>query len=553
MAISTDTPSGYVNNLTPGQEAKLQDMWKLLFTAVASVISAVYEVPVPDASPSRLFSVLDSLDEPTVDAVLAALKRGEEKPASANGTQESNKDDKDTGTTENIEEKSLEKLETLIAQGAEKTVMSEMASRNVSTEHFSELFAQLRKMGVPEGEIKSMQRILSQMSPMDMTFSILKMVRQEHPDSVLLRFLRARKWDLGKAFAMMASNIRWRKEMDVDDDIIPNGELDALVQSRDNPGSVEGKTGKEFLAQMRMGKSYTRGTDRLGRPINVVRVRLHRPGEQSEKTLERYIVHVIESNRIMVKPPVETAVCSAPVGWDLTDSKTGCDLRHDGFCPVKHGMFIVLVTGTANFVGICASQIHYSVLRSKLPRVAGCSADPQRPVDFLRFVLFNLLLVPANQATGIWKIIHPWMDPVVASKIHFTRSVTDMEEFVSRDQIPKELGGDNDFDYEYIEPDPEENAIMKDAEARDALMRERTMLGLRLLATTAAWISASANSKGKDDGERVSALKARRDGIIRDFESNYWKLDPYVRARALIDRLGDAPKSNGDSATVESK
>jgi hypothetical protein len=60
---------------------------------------------------------------------------------------------------------------------------------------------------------------------------------------------------------------------------------------------------------MRMGKSYVHGVDKAGRPICVARVRLHRPGAQSEEALERYIVHVIESVRLMLVPPVETAVC----------------------------------------------------------------------------------------------------------------------------------------------------------------------------------------------------------------------------------------------------
>ena len=36
----------------------------------------------------------------------------------------------------------------------------------------------------------------------------------------------------------------------------------------------------------------------------------HKPGAQTEETLERYIVHVIESTRLIVVPPVETGVSS---------------------------------------------------------------------------------------------------------------------------------------------------------------------------------------------------------------------------------------------------
>lgn len=130
------------------------------------------------------------------------------------------------------------------------------------------------------------------------------------------------------------------------------------------------------------------------------------------------------------------------------------------------------------------------------------------------------------------------MDPVVASKVHFTRSVSDLDKFVSRDQIPKELAGDENWEYKYVEPENNENAVMQDTSARDCLMFERLMTGLRILAATGAWISATTFSKGKEDKAAVEELKSRRQAIIEDFRLNYWKLDPYVRARALIDRTG---------------
>lgn len=36
------------------------------------------------------------------------------------------------------------------------------------------------------------------------------MVHGDSPDNLLLRFLRARKWDVGKALAMMARTFHWR-------------------------------------------------------------------------------------------------------------------------------------------------------------------------------------------------------------------------------------------------------------------------------------------------------------------------------------------------------
>lgn len=139
---------------------------------------------------------------------------------------------------------------------------------------------------------------------------------------------------------------------------------------------------------------------------------------------------------------------------------------------------------------------------------------------------------------GIWKLIHGWMDPVVASKVHFTRSVSDLDKYISRDQIPQELAGDEDWKYTYIEPSADENAAMKDTATRDSLMYERMMIGLRVLAATAAWVSATTFCEGTEDKAKVEELRMRRNAVIEEFKSNYWKLDPYIRARAITDREG---------------
>lgn len=139
---------------------------------------------------------------------------------------------------------------------------------------------------------------------------------------------------------------------------------------------------------------------------------------------------------------------------------------------------------------------------------------------------------------GIWRLIQGWMDPVVASKVQFTRSVADLDKFIPRKQIPKELKGDEDWSYKYIEPVENENAVMLDTATRDSIMYDRMMIGIRMLAATAAWISATTSSERKEEIAKVDELKSRRNEVIEEFRSNYWKLDPYIRARALIDRDG---------------
>jgi hypothetical protein len=312
MTITPDTSTGYVHNLTRSQEAKLRELWILLFNSAASVLSAVYEVPLPEGSPNKLFEILDRVNEPTVEAILNALKEEDKngKASDSNGiASQANGEENGLHNGALKEQESLDKVEALMNEDAQKNIMSEIATKKVTPQHFAALFAQLRKMGVQESEIKSMEKILSKMTPEEMCFSILKMIKQEHPDSLLLRFLRARKWDVGKGFTMMVTNILWRREMEVDDDILSKGELYALEQSRDEKLTAkQKKEGRDFIEQLKTGKSFLHGFDRQGRPVNYVRVKIHKPGAQSEEVLERYIVHVIETTRLIVVPPIETGV-----------------------------------------------------------------------------------------------------------------------------------------------------------------------------------------------------------------------------------------------------
>jgi hypothetical protein len=47
-----------------------------------------------------------------------------------------------------------------------------------------------------------------------------------------------------------------------------------------------------------------------------VRARLHKAGEQSEESLERFTVYTIETARMLLRPPIDTAV--SPVLYQST-------------------------------------------------------------------------------------------------------------------------------------------------------------------------------------------------------------------------------------------
>lgn len=133
---------------------------------------------------------------------------------------------------------------------------------------------------------------------------------------------------------------------------------------------------------------------------------------------------------------------------------------------------------------------------------------------------------------AIWNIIRGWLDPVVAGKVHFAKNVDELEKFVPRSQIPTELGGDEKWQYDYVEPKDNENVKMKEDEPREQLQTIRADLVKRYESTILDWIA---------DGQSVKGIEERRkerDTVAEELRQNYWKLDPYVRARSLYDRKG---------------
>lgn len=249
---------GRPGNLTSDQQAKLQELW--------SATLRIFGV----AAPSNGVDGVDSLAEADEKSRLSAEKQPKKKRVSLFGKRQ--RGDGDESGTPDVQVDLNDKY----------------------------------------GQTKEFHDVLANQSPEDLRKSFWSMVKHDHPDGLLLRFLRARKWDVQKALIMMIATMHWRlQEMHVDDDILTRGEAGAAQDSASSNAAVK-KEGNDFLAQMRLGKSFLHGTDKQGRPMCLVRARLHKQGEQSERSLERYTVFVIESARLMLASPVDTAVSTRP-------------------------------------------------------------------------------------------------------------------------------------------------------------------------------------------------------------------------------------------------
>jgi hypothetical protein len=261
--------AGHLGNLTAEQEAKLRSFW-----AVTLKTFGVSDPKAANGAEKESASVGES-----ADSVLPASPEKEKKKKRMSIF--SRKHDKEKG-----------------GNGVDSAASSPGLSATDDDKY---------------GQAKEFQEIIEKQTPEELRTAFWTMVKADHPDALLLRFLRARKWDVEKALIMLISTMHWRSaEMLVDEDIIKRGEGGAQEDSQSSDKGIK-KEGDDFLQQLRLGKSYLHGIDKEGRPLCVVRVRLHKPGEQSEKSMERYTVYVIETARLVLRPPVDTAVSSYSV------------------------------------------------------------------------------------------------------------------------------------------------------------------------------------------------------------------------------------------------
>lgn len=304
--------------------------------------------------------------------------------------------------------------------------------------------------------------------------TLWRMFRGDHPDNLLLRFLRARKWVVHDAIMMLGETLRWRYDYGVEKILTEGEEI-----PREN-----GEDG--FILQYTSKKCYIWGHDFKGRPIVHVRPRFHDPKAQSEKDLEKFTILIIESARLCLHDYVDTA----NVIFDLSDfSMSNMDYN------------------AVKFIIKCF-EAHY-------PESLGFILIHKAPWIF----------------QGIWNIIKGWIDPVVASKISFTRNYNDMSKFIADEYIPKELGGKREHEYEYIEPEDGENALLKDEAKFKEIDDKRYQWGVEFQEATLDWIQAS------DDDARKKA-QDKKNELAEKLRASYWEFDKYYRRATVFDRNG---------------
>lgn len=253
--MAYEIQEGFIGNLTADQEVKLRQLWKTVF---------------------KLYDMYESKDPELQEAIKNCAKKAEAPAKSRFSLWRT----ESQGTTQSsdIIEKYLDLGSTTDANKVE-----------------------LRKKFV---------QMLAVYDAESVRAMVIEAVKGDHPDTLVLRFLRARKWEVDAALVMMIFAMDWRyHEAKVDSDVMRHGDYQAAEDEKTSTDANTKTVAKDFMRQIRMGKGYLHGVDRQNRPISCVRVKMHKPFDQKVESLERFIIYLIETGRFTLVPPVETAVC----------------------------------------------------------------------------------------------------------------------------------------------------------------------------------------------------------------------------------------------------
>lgn len=333
--------------------------------------------------------------------------------------------------------------------------------------------------GGPVKSNPSVNADIARISAEEWQKAIIKGARQDLIDNGFLRFVRARKWNTEDALKMFSNSIVWRKDFPTSD----------WVLEGDGPSYLQGKN-KGLIKNLSSEKSWINGHDVDGNPIYWFQARKHFGSDSPADESQRYAILCIEWSRLFTKEVTESNDTHSIV-FDLT----GFTLKNADYSTIK---FLAE-----------AFEAHY-------PECLGKIYVHNAPWIF----------------STVWNVIKHWLDPVVASKIEFTKNFNDLSKHISAEFIPEELGGIDKSGPEYPPPKKGDDVPPKPHDATyQKLMVERDEIFMRLLSTTIKWVEST-------NPEISSKYLTEKIRINIEFSNNYIELDPYIRNPGPYDRNG---------------
>lgn len=360
-------------------------------------------------------------------------------------------------------------------------------------------------------ESKDMQAFLLQHGGAALRREFWAIVKGEHPDAYMLRCLRARKWDVNRALAIIGSTCAFRVQYNISR-IMKEAEL----------GLIKTRGGYNI---MNNGISYVRGATAAGEPVYFIEVGSHYSSNQTAEELKRGVILLQESLQMLMPPPVERKVVIF-------------NLSNFGIRNMDWSVVLFMAKTMESFYPETLARVY----------VHGA------PWIF----------------KPIWSILRPLLDPVVRDKVHLTWKVEELQDHVPAEHLPKHtMNGKLDWSFSYPMPSEDENDIQNDtatAEELETAYRNACIefeYATRALARAygdAALSDAKGNGIrpkfgrahkdaatlverwGDDDDdwepEGVASLRANRDILATKVRVAWLKLKPYVVGTLRYDRLG---------------
>ncbi|GAK66304.1 phosphatidylinositol transporter protein [Moesziomyces antarcticus] len=353
-------------------------------------------------------------------------------------------------------------------------------------------------------ESKEMQAFLLQHGGAALRREFWAIVKGEHPDAYMLRCLRARKWDVDRALAIIGATCAFRVQYNVSA-IMKHAEL-GLTSTRGG------------FNIMNNGLSYIYGATAAGEPVYFIEVGAHYSSNQTADELKRGVILMQETLQMLMPPPVERKVVIF-------------NLSNFGIRNMDWSVVLFMAKTMESFYPETLARVY----------VHGA------PWIF----------------KPIWSILRPLLDPVVRDKVHLTWSVDELSDHVPAKHLPQSTipGGKMDWAFEYPVPDEGENDIQKDAQTAgemETLYRDACVefeYATRALAR-AYGDAALADAKGAgirpkfgrargnatpvDDEdwepEGTASLRANRDILATKVRVAWLRLKPYVVGTLKYDR-----------------
>ncbi|CEH11734.1 Phosphatidylinositol transfer protein PDR16 and related proteins [Ceraceosorus bombacis] len=334
-------------------------------------------------------------------------------------------------------------------------------------------------------EAKEMRTFLDRYGGERLRTVFWEMVKGEHPDALMLRFLRARKWDVDRAIAVIGATAAFRIENDVEA-LVRGGELELCKT----------KGGRNIFQN---GISYVYGASYTGEPVYFIEVGSHFSHAQTQSELKRAIILLQEWLSMLMPPPVEQKV----VVFNLRNF----GLRNMDWWTV----FFMVKTMESYYVeSLARVYVH-------------CPPWIFRP---------------------IWAILRPLLDPVVRDKVRLTSTVEELSDHIPWDHLPKDsMGGGADWGFSYPLPDSQENDLQLDTETRDRLRAAYSEVAMDFERSTARIIrryQAKAASRSVVDGFSSADVSDEdyRDVLATRLRVAWLRLAPYVVGRSKYHRWG---------------